>query len=59
MRSRVIANRHLAFAAGAYKNLELQDLEAVSAAIYERDDETLVYGHVGEYLLKVEITPQF
>lgn len=58
MRRRVMMNRHLAFAPeGAYPKLDCKNLKPLDRTIYGKDDETLIYGHTGEFELKVEVTP--
>lgn len=58
MRKRVRSNRALAFdAVGSYPALDVKDLEPLDTTIYARDDETQVYGHSSEQILKVEVDP--
>lgn len=58
MRARVLANRQFSFAgAGAYDRLRCENLEAVSFDPFGEDEETLIRGPVGEFSLKVRVTP--
>jgi hypothetical protein len=58
MRARVLSNRQFNFAeAGEYDRLRCENLEAVSFDPFGEDEETLIRGPVGEFSLKVRVTP--
>lgn len=53
LRARVLADRNF----GGYDRLRCENLQPQDTTMFERDEETGVYGHTGIYSLKVRVTP--
>lgn len=59
LRDRVLENRQFNFEeAGPYERLRCENLEATAATAFGEDEETMICGPVGEFSLKVKVTPR-